>query len=99
VGIRTYTGKRIVDVLFGALAQALPGQIPAASHGQVTVMYIGGRDRTTGRPFVGFIGVPFAGGMGARPGKDGIDIIETDVNNCMNFPIEACEMEFPIRFE
>ena len=99
VGIRTYTGKRIVDVLFGALAQALPGRIPAASHGQVTVMYIGGKRRGRAELFVGFIGVPFAGGMGARPAKDGIDVIETDVTNCMNFPIEACEMDYPIRFE
>lgn len=99
VGVRAYTVKRIVDTLFGALAKALPNRIPAASHGQTCIMYIGGRRPETGEVFVSFVGVPFAGGMGARPGKDGIDVIETDVNNCMNFPIEACELEYPIRFD
>ena len=99
VGCRSYTGKRIVDVLFGALAQALPDRIPAASNGQVATMYIGGRDRATGRQFVCFIGVPFSGGMGARRSKDGIDVVETDINNCTNLPIEAGEMSYPIRFE
>jgi N-methylhydantoinase B len=35
--------------------------------------------------------------MGARPGKDGIDVIETDVSNCMNIPVESVEMGFPLR--
>jgi N-methylhydantoinase B len=99
VGNRTYTIKRTVDVLLGALAKAIPERIPAASHGQNTLMLIGGRRPTDGSPFVGFIGVPMCGGMGARCDRDGIDVIETDINNCTNFPIEACEMEFPIRFE
>ena len=38
-----------------------------------------------------------AGGMGARPAKDGIDVVETDVTNCMNIPVEALEMNFPLR--
>ncbi len=99
VGCRSYTGKRIVDVLFGALAQALPDRIPAASNGQVATMYIGGRDRATGKQFVCFIGVPFSGGMGGRSTKDGVDVVETDINNCTNLPIEAGEMSYPIRFE
>jgi N-methylhydantoinase B/oxoprolinase/acetone carboxylase alpha subunit len=35
--------------------------------------------------------------MGARPDKDGIDVIETDVSNCMNIPLESVEMNFPLR--
>jgi len=35
--------------------------------------------------------------MGARAGKDGIDVIETDVTNCMNIPVESVEMSFPVR--
>jgi N-methylhydantoinase B len=38
-----------------------------------------------------------AGGMGARPDKDGIDVVETDVTNCMNIPVESVEMGFPLR--
>ncbi|HYM69507.1 MAG TPA: hydantoinase B/oxoprolinase family protein [bacterium] len=99
VGLRSYTIKRIVDVLFGALAQALPDQIPAASHGQISLMLVGGRRKDTNKLFVGFIGVPFSGGGGARPGKDGIDVVETDINNCTSYPLEACEMESPLQFE
>lgn len=99
VGCRTHTMKRTADVLLGALAQALPGQLPAASSGQVAVMFVGGRHRDTGNPFVTFIGVPFAGGMGARPSKDGLDVVATDLNNEMNIPVEACEMSYPMQFE
>src|SRR5262249_58775336 len=49
----------------------------------------------TGRPFVA--SELAAGGMGARPRKDGIDVAETDVSNCMNIPVEALELNFPLR--
>jgi N-methylhydantoinase B len=58
-------------------------------------MAFGGRDPETGRPFVA--SELAAGGMGARPDKDGIDTIETDVSNCMNIPVESVEMNFPLR--
>ena len=99
VGCRTYTMKRTADVLQGALAKALPGRIAAANSGQVAVMFVGGRHRDTNKSFVTFIAVPFPGGMGARPSKDGIDVVATDLNNEMNFPIEAAEMAYPIRFD
>ena len=38
-----------------------------------------------------------AGGSGAGPRGDGVDVIETDATNCMNLPAEAMEMEAPIR--
>src|SRR5262245_62595738 len=58
-------------------------------------MAFGGRDPGTRRPFVA--SELAAGGMGARPDKDGIDVIETDVSNCMNIPVESVEMNFPLR--
>jgi N-methylhydantoinase B len=58
-------------------------------------MAFGGRDPETGRPFVA--SELAAGGMGARPDKDGIDVVETDVSNCMNIPVESVEMNFPLR--
>jgi N-methylhydantoinase B/oxoprolinase/acetone carboxylase alpha subunit len=51
--------------------------------------------RNTGLPFV--IGELIAGGSGAGIASDGVDVIETDVSNCMNLPAEAMEMEAPIR--
>ncbi len=96
-GARTLSFKRIVDAIMGALAQAIPNRVPAASNGQLNLMYAGGFDPGKGRYFVGFLGVPMAGGMGARPTKDGIDLIETDLTNCIHFPTEACEAELPMR--
>ena len=58
-------------------------------------MAFGGRDPGSGQPFVA--SELAAGGMGARPDKDGIDVIETDVSNCMNIPVESVEMNFPLR--
>lgn len=97
VGARTLAFKRIGDAIMGALARAVPDRIPAASNGQVNLMYVGGFDPLKERYFVGFLGVPMAGGMGARPGKDGIDLIETDLTNCIHYPTEACEAELPMR--
>lgn len=95
VNSRTATVKRIADVLMGAMVQALPDRLPAANSGQLLVMAMGGVDPLTGQPYVtSELG---AGGMGARPGKDGVDAIETDVSNCMNIPAEALELEHPIR--
>ncbi len=95
VSCRTATIKRIADTILGALVQALPGRMPAANSGTLLVMAFGGRDPETGRPFVA--SELAAGGMGARPDKDGIDVIETDVSNCMNIPVESVEMNFPLR--
>jgi N-methylhydantoinase B len=95
VSCRTATIKRIADTILGALARALPDRMPAANSGTLLVMAFGGRDPETGRAFVA--SELAAGGMGARPRKDGIDVIETDVSNCMNIPVESVEMSFPLR--
>jgi N-methylhydantoinase B len=95
VSCRTATIKRIADTILGALVRALPGRMPAASSGTLLVMAFGGIHPATGRPFVA--SELAAGGMGARPTKDGIDCVETDVSNCMNIPVESVEMNFPLR--
>ena len=95
VSCRTATIKRIADTILGALVLALPGRMPAASSGTLLVMAFGGVHPSTGRPFVA--SELAAGGMGARPTKDGIDCVETDVSNCMNIPVESVEMNFPLR--
>src|SRR5262245_42680478 len=97
VSCRTATIKRIADTILGALVKALPDRMPAANSGTLLVMAFGGTDPATGRPFVA--SELAAGGMGARPAKDGIDCIETDVSNCMNIPVESVETSFPLRIE
>jgi len=37
------------------------------------------------------------GGTGARAGADGIDVLDADATNGMNMPIEALELDYPLR--
>ena len=89
------TSQRIVDVLLRALAQAIPGRIPAASSGTMNNLTIGGIDPRSGRPFAYYETI--AGGMGARPGKDGVSAVHTHMTNSLNTPIEALEYAYPFR--
>jgi len=89
------TSQRIVDVLFKALAQALPERIPAASQGTMNNLTIGGFDPRTGSEFTYYETV--AGGMGARPGCDGLSGVHTHMTNSLNTPVEALEYAYPLR--
>ena len=90
------TSQRIVDVLLGALAQACPDRIPAASAGTMTNFAFGGT-RADGSAFTYYETV--AGGLGARPDRAGIDAIQTHMTNTMNTPIEAFEHAYPAQVE
>ena len=89
------TSQRLVDVLLRALARALPDRIPAASSGTMNNLSFGGIDPRTGRPFAYYETI--AGGMGARPGADGLDALHTHMTNSLNTPIEALESAYPVR--
>ena len=88
------TSQRIVDVLFKALAQALPDRIPAASQGTMNNLTIGGIDTRTGLEFSYYETV--AGGMGARPSLDGMSGVHTHMTNSLNTPAEALEYAYPL---
>jgi N-methylhydantoinase B len=89
------TSQRIVDVLFKALAKALPDRIPAASQGTMNNLTIGGIDSRNGQEFSYYETV--AGGMGARPGLDGMSGVHTHMTNSLNTPAEALEYAYPLR--
>lgn len=91
------TSQRITDVLFSALAKALPDKMPAQSQGTMNNLLIGGHDLNRDKPFVYYETI--AGGMGARPNKDGISGIHTHMTNTMNTPVEALEFTFPLRLK
>jgi len=91
------TSQRIVDVLFGALSQACPDLIPAASSGTMNNITIGGYDALRERDYTYYETI--AGGMGARPTCDGIDAIHTHMTNTMNTPIETIETSYPLQVE
>ena len=94
------TSQRMVDTLLRALAKAIPHRIPAASQGTMNNLTLGGRDprRASGRdnaPFAYY--ETTAGGMGARPTKDGASAIHTHMTNSWNTPVEVFEQVYPVR--
>ncbi len=89
------TSQRIVDVLLRALAQALPDRIPAAASGTMNNLTIGGIDPRSGEPFAYYETI--AGGMGARPRKNGVSGVHTHMTNSLNTPAEALEYAYPLR--
>ena len=90
------TSQRIVDVLFGALAQALPDLIPAASQGTMNNLAFGGAD-DDGEPFAYY--ETLGGGIGAGPRADGGHGLHSHMSNTRNTPVEALEYAFPLRVE
>jgi N-methylhydantoinase B len=88
------TSQRIVDTIFLALSQALPARIPAASQGSMNNLTIGGWDAARQREFAWYETI--AGGMGARPGEDGLSAVHTHMTNSLNTPVEALEYSYPL---
>lgn len=91
---RTSTIKRITASLLGAFKDVLPDRVGADSASTLTAVAFGGLSGD-GRAFV--VGELIAGGNGASVRGDGVDVVETDASNCMNYPAEAIEMSAPIR--
>ena len=89
------TSQRIVDVLLGALARAIPALIPAASSGTMNNIAIGGFDPVRDRPFAYYETI--GGGMGAHRGHSGQSGVHTHMTNSLNTPIEALENYLPLR--
>jgi N-methylhydantoinase B len=94
---RTQTCQRVVDLILGALAQAVPERVIAACTGSNTSITFGGIDTRSGRyySYLETIG----GGFGARATKDGLDGVQTHVTNTSNLPVESMEQEYPLLVE
>jgi N-methylhydantoinase B len=93
-GMRMHTHYRLVAGVFGTLAQANHGQVPANS--PVYVLYYFRTYDPTSRQLILCIeglGV----GLGAKPQADGIDVIYYIAQE--NYPVEYVEKEFPLRIE
>jgi N-methylhydantoinase B len=87
------TSTRVVDVVMGALAQALPQHIPAASHGSMNNLAMGSRAAGAQWDYYETIG----GGMGAGPAGNGLSGVQTHMTNTLNTPIEVLESHYPLR--
>src|SRR5262249_33095137 len=83
------TSQRVVDVVLGALAQALPERIPSASAGTMSNLLRGGSDWAYYETI--------AGGAGGGPEGAGASAIQTHMTNTLNTPVEALEHALPLR--
>lgn len=97
VGARTNTSQKITEAMLKALAAAVPTRVMAGSHGQITNCGISGIHPRTGKRFV-LIDIQ-GGGAGARPDKDGRDGQDSHLARFKNTPVEAVELENPVRVE
>jgi N-methylhydantoinase B/oxoprolinase/acetone carboxylase alpha subunit len=81
--------QRVADVCLGALAQALPAGVGAASQGTMNNLLIGG----PGWVYYETVG----GGQGGRSFSAGMSGVHTVMTNTKNTPVEALERAFPVR--
>ena len=88
---------RLVDVLLGCLAQAVPDKVMAPFYGSTNHIVISGEDAATGRAWVAFEIQP--GGWGGRPAMDGNDGWSAHMHNVQNVPVEIEETTYPLRVE
>ncbi len=85
--------QRVVDLIHGALAQAVPERVSAAHNGSVAVAsFIGTQPDGAAWIYLETIG----GGFGARQGRDGLDGVHVHMTNTSNLPVEALEIEYPL---
>lgn len=88
---------RVLDVVLGALSQAIPGRVPAAPFGTIGVVTVAGTHPDRGRYYVGVF--PYPGGYGATEGGDGL-VNGTPPQSMANFiSLEAAEHRYPVTFE
>ena len=97
VAVRGLAGFRICHTLFGAMAQAMPGKIPAAWGGGEVGISFGGyhRDR---KAWV-YLEFNNDGPRGGGPQFDGADGLSSPVLNMANTPVESIEADQPLLIE
>lgn len=88
------TSQRVVDVIYRALAHAIPARVPAQSAGTMNNWTMGG-NRANGSPFAYY--ETLGGGMGARLHRDGLSAVQTHMTNTRNTPVEMFERLYPVR--
>jgi N-methylhydantoinase B len=83
------TSQRIADTVLLALAQAV--ELPAQGQGTMNNLVVGGRGWTYYETIAGGQGASRAG-----PGPSGVHV---GMTNTLNTPVEALELEYPMRVE
>jgi N-methylhydantoinase B len=93
-GARYATSHKVCDVTVGALAQAVPLELPATDSGQGSILLVSVPDFATGGTKVSVV-QPIVGGSGARPREDGVDGTMVLLNFLRNVPTEMVETDMP----
>lgn len=86
------TSQRIVDVVLGALAEAVPQRVPAAAQGTMNNVAVGARASRSWDYYE-----TLGGGGGAHASGPGLSARQTHMTNTLNTPAEALELELPLR--
>ena len=87
---------RVVDTIFGCLAQAIPDRVPAACFGSVASFTMSGYDP---KRAAGYIMFRFSGGgFGGHPTCDGLTNGNAPISSARTSPIELLEQLYPLRF-
>jgi N-methylhydantoinase B len=85
--------QRVVDLIFGALAEVAPNRVTAAGNGACCSATFTGT-RPDGALFVYLETI--GRGTGARAAADGLDGVHVHMTNTSNLPAEALELEYPL---
>ncbi len=97
VAARAHTSQRIIDVVIGALAEALPDAAVGAANGANTTAVFSGVDPASGRGYLYL--ETLGGGFGGRNDRDGTDGVQVHITNTSNLPVEVIETEYPLRVD
>jgi N-methylhydantoinase B len=90
------TQTRLVEVIFRALSDALPGGVPAGTKGMMCHAGFGAVDPELG--YWCFLET-FGGGYGGRIASDGPDAVQAHGQNTENAPVEETERGYPVLVE
>jgi N-methylhydantoinase B len=96
VGCRSISCGVLGDTIAAALSQAMPERAIAGSGPHHLAVFAGPDPRGEGY-FVNYETI--AGGMGARPRRDGMDAVRVHASGAANLPVEALEHAYPLRVE
>jgi N-methylhydantoinase B len=91
------TASRISDVIFGALAEALPERVCAAGSGTSGVLTLGAQIEQDGRDRQALVVEMHGAGQGGNLDTDGANARRVNVGNTGNTPNEILEASFPMR--
>jgi len=96
IGCTTLTSAKITSAIWQALAKAIPDRVTGSTSADCN-WFVSSVTAPNGATDV-FSDLP-AGGWGATPYNDGMNVTEDPLGNCMNMPAETAELLFPVAYE